>query len=91
MSLNSRCYCNKCGTTYSLFSYEMKILPGMVIGKGGKIKQKTILKTWVDWIEHIATNCPNCRYRRIPPDCIIDYEKLKNIYIKSNEVDPDDV
>ena len=77
MSLNSRCQCDKCGCTYSLFKEETKLLPNMKLASNGKITSKKILKSWVDWVEHIATNCPNCRIRIIPPDCLSDYERKK--------------
>lgn len=89
MSLNARCYCNNCYCTYSLFSSETKLLPGMVIGKGGKIKKKEVLKTWSDWVEHIATHCPDCRYQRIPPDCLKDYERQHKLYLEMNSVNDD--
>ena len=89
MSLNARCYCDKCGNTYSLFTSETKLLPGMVVGKGGRITKKPYLKTWVDWVEHIATHCPDCRYRRIPPDCLKDHEKQQKLYNKFNPPEND--
>lgn len=90
MSLNARCYCDKCGNTYSLFTSETKLLPGMLVGKGGRMHKKQFLKTWVDWVEHIATHCPDCRYRRIPPDCLKDYEKQQKLYYKFNPPENDD-
>jgi len=77
MSLNSRCRCNKCGGTFSLFKEETKLLPNMKLSSTGQIKPKIILKTWVDWVEHLATHCPSCRIRIIPPDCLKDFERKK--------------
>ncbi len=77
MSLNSRCQCIKCGNTYSLFSDETKLLPGMKIAKSGKFQPKKFLHTWIDWVEHIATHCPMCRIRVIPKSCELDYIKQK--------------
>ena len=79
MSLNSRCQCQKCGCTFSLFTEEMKLLPTMKIGS---LQPKKILKTWTDWVAHIATHCPDCRIRFIPKDCLDDYEKHKNLLQK---------
>ncbi len=90
MSLNARCYCDKCGSTYSLHTSETKLLPGMIIGKGGRIKIKNILRTWADWVEHLATHCPNCRYSRIPPDCLKDYNKKYKLYLEMNSIDDED-
>ena len=90
MSLNARCYCDKCSNTYSLFTSETKLLPGMIVGKGGKIQKKQFLKTWIDWVEHIATHCPDCRFRRIPPDCLKDHEKQQKLYYKLNPPENDD-
>lgn len=83
MSLNSRCQCHKCGCTYSLFNEETKLLPNMKLANNSKITSKKILKSWVDWVEHLATNCPNCRIRLIPPDCLSDYEKKRIQYDSS--------
>lgn len=80
MSLNSRCRCEKCGCTYSLFKDETKLLPNMTLSNSARIKPKKILTKWVDWVEHLATNCPSCRIRIIPPDCLNDYEQRKKEY-----------
>lgn len=77
MSLNARCQCFKCGGTYSVFPDELKLLPNIKINQTIK-KPKTILYTWQDWIEHIITNCHDCRIKRIPPECLIDYERRKS-------------
>lgn len=77
MSLNSRCQCSKCGCTFSLFSDETKLLPGMKIAPSGRFLPKKILYTWVDWVEHLATHCPDCRIRVIPKACELDYQKQK--------------
>ena len=79
MSLNSRAKCSKCGGTYSVFTSETKILPGMKLGNANK-ENKKILKTWEDWVLHILNNCPNCRIRIIPPDCLKDYELKKKLH-----------
>ena len=80
MSINSRGQCLKCGSTFSIFTDELKILPGMKIGDNGRLNPKKILKTWTDWVEHAASHCPDCRIRVIPPDCLQDYERKKRIY-----------
>lgn len=54
----------------------MKLLPSMKIAS---LQPKKILKTWTDWVAHIATHCPDCRIRFIPKDCLDDYEKHKNL------------
>jgi len=89
MSLNSRCYCESCGSTYSLFTNETKILPGMKIGKFGRLRSKEYLRSWTDWVEHLATNCPNCRLAEPPVVCVEDYKKLLSNYEKDNQVDDD--
>jgi hypothetical protein len=85
MSLNSRCQCDKCGCTFSLFKEETKLLPNMLISTHGKLKAKKILKTWTDWVEHLATHCQNCRIRIIPPDCLKDYDRKKLQYEQSSK------
>ena len=77
MSLNARCQCLKCGNTYSVFTDELNLLPDVKINQNIS-KPKKILKTWQDWVEHLITNCPDCRLRRIPPDCLKDYESKKS-------------
>lgn len=77
MSLNARCQCLKCGITYSIFPDEIKLLPDIKIGHKN-IKPKKILYSWQDWVEHLITNCPNCRLSRIPPECLKDYERRKS-------------
>ncbi len=81
--LNSRCRCEKCGNTFSLFNDETKLLPNMKLNSvNGKIVTKKFLKTWTDWVEHLANNCPDCRIRVIPPDCLKDYNRKKEEYEK---------
>jgi hypothetical protein len=87
MSLNSRCSCESCGNIYSLFSYETKLLPGMKIGRSGKIRSKEVLRTWTDWVEHLASFCPDCRYKIIPSECIKDYDTLYKSYVEKNQVE----
>lgn len=77
---NSRCRCVKCYCSYSLFEDEMKLLPTMRVGANGNIKKKVVLTTWVDWVEHIATHCPECRYSRPPKDCVNDLEQMAKQY-----------
>jgi hypothetical protein len=60
-------------------------LPNMQLSTNGKIKSKKILKTWVDWVEHLATHCQNCRIRNTPPDCINDYNRKKLQYENSRK------
>ncbi len=52
----------------------------MKIAYNGKLKSKKILKTWADWVEHLASNCPACRIRIIPPECLLDYDRKKSQY-----------
>lgn len=80
MSLNSRGQCMRCGATFSIFNEELKLLPTMKIGQNGRLNPKKILKTWTDWVEHLATHCPDCRIRVIPPECLQDYEQKKKTY-----------
>ena len=77
MSLNARCQCHKCGCTYSVFPDEIKLLPSVKISQK-IINPKKIMYTWQDWVEHIITNCPDCRIKRIPPECLKDYERRKS-------------
>ena len=58
----------------------MKLLPTMKVGFRGNIIPKKVLYTWADWVEHLATHCPECRYSRPPRDCVRDLEKHATAY-----------
>ena len=69
------CVCVKCYSTYMVLDQELE-LP-MNDRMQLDPKPKKVLVTWEDWIEHLITHCPNCRFSRPPRSCVQDLQRRK--------------
>lgn len=67
------CVCQECGNTF----YMKDELYVSGIKNPYKISKKDKPVTWIDWLEHMAKNCEDCRLKEIPESCLKDLEKLK--------------
>jgi len=65
------CFCVKCGTQFFIKDdktgdHILLLLPTM------RTQSQRVLVTWADWIKHLSTHCPDCRYEMPPSQCIAD-------------------
>lgn len=67
-------YCEECGDSFFLGD-EMYYPMGKRSFRIAKPKRE--LKTWEDWLIHIASHCEKCRLQDIPEKCQQDYNKLR--------------
>ena len=70
------CSCEKCGKIF--YSKDELYVPVVKNGYKFSRPEKT-LKTWEDWILHIATHCEECRLKEVPESCEADYLKYRKL------------
>jgi hypothetical protein len=70
--------CAKCNNSYIINLDECKIFNNMKIKKNDQNSRDYPIKTWGDWVLHIQTYCPNCRYPAPPLHVVEDLEKLSS-------------
>lgn len=68
------CQCVRCGVPYYTRGDETAILPSMRPSRK-ELRPGDPLRTWLDWVWHIQTHCPDCRFAVPPPECRKDLEK----------------
>jgi hypothetical protein len=70
------CSCENCGKIF--YSKDELYVPFVKNGYKFSRPEKT-LKTWEDWILHIATHCEECRIKAVPESCETDYLKYRKL------------
>jgi hypothetical protein len=68
--------CEKCGESFTINLDECQLLPGMYPRVRKQDEEARPIRTWVDWIDHISNNCPQCRYPQPPIHAIEDLERF---------------
>ena len=76
--------CLRCRQSYLLNGDDMYAPPGLRLN-GPNVRPKAELTTWADWLQHISTFCPACRYSEPPRACQDD---LRRIERESAEPEP---
>ena len=67
------CICDQC---YTSFYCKDELYAPLSKNNFRLAKGKKVPTTWQDWLEHISTNCEECRLKNIPTSCLMDYERL---------------
>ena len=68
--------CTVCNCTFSIYDDEIPILPTMNLNRLFNRKNTPItLNKWEDWIDHVISHCPECRFPNPPISCLLDYDK----------------
>jgi hypothetical protein len=72
----SICVCVDCNCSFTISLEDCKITKNMnVLPLRQNSPEKPIINM-ADWVEHISTHCPNCRYPA-PPLHVVEKQKIK--------------
>jgi hypothetical protein len=69
--------CDTCGDTFTINLDEMVIIPGTHPMVRKQNQESKPIRSWADWVEHISTHCPTCRYPAPPIQALEDLERLQ--------------
>lgn len=68
--------CEKCGNSFIIDLDNCKVFPGMHMRIRKQGEEPHPIDTWADWIDHISTYCPECRFPQPPTHAIEDRDEL---------------
>lgn len=77
MPIVSISVCEDCGSSFIFSQEEMKLSAGMSPKNRKQNAPPRPIVKWEDWLLHLSTHCPECRFAQPPLQAVENLEALK--------------